>query len=113
MDQDMHQAPDWPSSRPVVPVGRSVAKRREKDLWVLLAAYLAIGSHPSVVVEPVAKHSTEDRGETEGTLRPCGHVSEHVSNAPLGTQRGGVPLLVIEHRESLGEVEHLVSFCLP
>jgi hypothetical protein len=40
----------------------------------------------------VAKHSTEDRANSKGTLRACGHVSEHVPDVPLDTQAfGGRP----------------------
>jgi hypothetical protein len=34
-------------------------------------------------------------------------MCEHVPDAPLGTQRMRVPLLVIQLGESLGEIEHL------
>ena len=90
-----------------------IAKSLEEDRWLLLAAYLPIGSYPSVVVEAVAKHPTDGRAKSEGTLRSCGHVREHVPDAPLGTQRRRVPLFVIEHGETLSEVEHLITFCHP
>ncbi len=86
MDEDMHQAPDRPSPSRRVAVGSGVPKGLQNDRWVLLTAYLPVSRYPSVVVEAVAKHSTEDRANSEGTLRTCGHVSEHVSDAPLGTQ---------------------------
>ena len=61
----------------------------------------------------MAEHAAEDRADSEGTLRASGHVSEHVPDAPLGAQRRGVPLLVVQRGEPLGQIEHFVTFCVP
>jgi hypothetical protein len=84
----------------------------ENNRRLLLTTFLPVGRHPSVVVEAVAKHSTEDRADSEGALRSRGDVSEHVTDAPLGTQRRRVPLLVIELGESPGQIEHLIANCV-
>ncbi len=93
-------------------VSGGVPKGLQKDGWVLLTAYLPISCHPSVVTEAVAKHATEDRANSESTLRARGHVSEHVPDAPQGTQGRRVPLLVIEPGEALSEIESLITDCV-
>src|ERR1700722_931396 len=86
MDEDMHQASDRSGSSQGFAVGSGVPKGLQNDRWVLLTASLPISGHPSVVVEAVAKHSTGDRPNSERTLRASGQMSEHVPDAPLGTQ---------------------------
>ncbi len=86
MDEDMCQASDRPSSTQGFAVANGVAKGRQNDRRVLLTACSPISRDPSVVVEAVAKHSPEDRANSESTLRACGDVSENVPDAPQGTQ---------------------------
>ena len=113
MDQDVHQASDRPSSGRRFAAGGGVPKGPENDRRVLLTAVPPIGCHPSVVVEAVARYSPNDCCNSEGAFRAGRHVSENVPDAPLGTQRSHVPLLVIERGESLSQIEDLISFCFP
>ncbi len=86
MDQDMHQASDRLISRRSFTIGGGVPKGPEKGSRVVLTADLPICCDPSVVVETVAKQSTEDRSYTERTFRARGHVSEYIPDAPFRAQ---------------------------
>jgi hypothetical protein len=109
MDHHMHESGDRPSAiRHSAAVCR-VAEGLQYAHWILLASCLPIGRHPPVEVESVAKHSGNDRANSESTLRTCGQVRKHISDAPLGTQRRRVPLRIIESGEPLSEIEHFVT----
>ncbi len=86
MDQDMQKASDRPSYRTGIAVGRGPPQGLQYDRWVLLTAYEPISCHPAVVPDAMPKHSPDNRANSEGTLRACGHVSENVPDAPRGTQ---------------------------
>ncbi len=113
VDEDVHQPSDGPSPRLRFAVGGGVAKIAQNDCRVLLTAFSPISCYPAVVVEAVAKHSTQDRANSESTLRAGSQVSEHIPDTPLDAQRRRVPLLGVKHSQSLSEVEHLITLCVP
>lgn len=63
------------------------------------------GGHGRDSASALSSHKT--------TAPICGRVSEQVPDAPTVPTVNEIQLLVIEHGEFLGEVEHLITFRLP
>lgn len=104
MDQHVHQAGDRATSERGFSIGSGAPKGLKNCRRVLLTPCSPVSCHPPVVVQAVAKHPGDDRPNSEGALRTCGYMRQHVPYAPQATKRGRVPLLVVQLGEAISEI---------